>query len=133
MKQNAGLGRAMGTTDQPEQPPRQLKSSIRETERPFLALIETEIEVAFSFLRMAEAETSGGNGKHATELIAKAIVTHNAVLQYLGNMRMEFEAEKQELCIEARKLFEAIRASERRRRRSGPMIGKLVMETSERT
>src|SRR5260370_3791470 len=93
--------------------------SFRETERACLALVETEIEVAMSFLRLAEGETRVGNGEHATELIAKAVATHNVVLQYVGNMRAEFESEKRGLCVEARRLFEAIRAAEERRRQSG--------------
>ena len=95
------------------------KGTFRETELACLALVEMEIEVAFSFLQIAESETSAGNGQHAIELIAKAVVTHNVVLQYIGNMRAEFEAEKRGLCVEARKLFEAIRAAEQRRRQSG--------------
>jgi len=95
------------------------KGTFRETERACLALIEMEIEVAFSFLRLAESETRAGNGPHATELIAKAVATHNVVIQYVGNMRGEFAAEKRELCVEARKLFEAIRVAEERRRQSG--------------
>jgi len=98
------------------------KGTLRETERACLALVETEIEVAFSFLRLAEGETKAGNGEHAAELIAKAVATHNVVLQYVGNMRAEFEAEKRELCVEARKLFEAIRGAEERRRQSGFQI-----------
>src|SRR5258708_30871107 len=83
------------------------KGTFRETERACLALVETEIEVAFSFLRLAEGENRAGNGHHANVLIAKAVATHNAVLQYVANMRAEFETEKREICIEARKLFEA--------------------------
>jgi len=98
------------------------KGTFRETERACLALVETEIEVAFSFLRLAEGETRAGNGQHANELIAKAVATHNIVLQYIGNMRAEFEAEKRGLCVEARRLFEAIRAAEERRRQSGIQI-----------
>jgi hypothetical protein len=93
--------------------------TFRETERACLALVEMEIEVAFSFLRLAESETRAGNSQQATELIAKAVATHNVVLQYVGNMRAEFEAEKRGLCVEARKLFEAIREAEERRRRYG--------------
>src|SRR5260370_5454303 len=90
------------------------KGTFRETERACLALVETEIEVAFSFLQLAERETRAGHCQQATEFIDKAVATHNVVLQYLGNMRAEFEAEKRELCVEARKLFEAIRAAEER-------------------
>ena len=37
------------------------KGVFRETERACLALVEMEIEVAFSFLRLAEDETRAGN------------------------------------------------------------------------
>ena len=94
-------------------------ASFRETERACLVLVETEIDVALSFLRLAESETRAGHSQHATELIAKAVATHNVIIQYAGNMRAEFEAEKRGLCVEARKLFEAIRAAEERRRQSG--------------
>src|SRR5260370_40575390 len=98
------------------------KGTFRETERACLALVETEIEVAFSFLRQAERETRAGHGQQATELIDKAVATHTAVLQYVGNMRAEFEAEKRGPCVEARKLFEAIRSAEERRKQSGSQI-----------
>ena len=100
----------------PERTALPLTAIFRETELACLALVGTEIEVAFSFLRLAEAETSGGNDEHAKELIAKAVAIHNVVLQYIENMREEFETEKRELWIDARRLFENIRAVERRRR-----------------
>jgi len=96
----------------PEQLPIWLTTSFHETERACLALVETEIEVAFSFLRLAEVETSGGNGEHAADLIAKAVATHDVVLQYIENMRVEFEGEKCELRREARRLFEGIRTAQ---------------------
>ena len=102
----------------PEQLPIWLTASFHETERACLALVETEIEVAFSFLRLAEVESSGGNGEHATNLIAKAVATHDVVLQYIENMRAEFEPEKCELRREARRLFEGIRTAQRHRTQS---------------
>ena len=95
-----------------KQEPIWLRTSVRETEQACLVLIETAIEVAFSFLRRAEVETGGGNGEHAAELIAKAVATHDVVLQYAQNMRAEFEVERRKLCLEARRLFEAIGATE---------------------
>ena len=122
LKQNGSSHWSMGMVQKPEQPPIHLTASFRETERACLALVSTEIEVAFSFLGLAEVETSSGNAERATELIAKAVATHNRVVQYAGNMRAEFEAEKRDLCVEARKLFEAIRAAEQRRRQSGSLV-----------
>jgi len=87
-----------------------------------LALVETEIEVALSFLRLAEIETRGGSGEDAAELIAKAVATHNVVLQYVEHMRAGFEAEKRQLSVEAWKLFEAIGAVKQLRRQSDLQI-----------
>ena len=101
-----------------KQGPMRIAATLRETEQACMALIETEIEIAFSFLRLAEVETCGGNHEHATELIAKALVTHNVALKYIQNMRPEFAEEKSELCRETRRLFEAVRDTERHRRQS---------------
>ena len=95
-----------------------LDAGFLETEKACLALIETEIEVAFSFVRLAEVESNGGNEKHAIELIAKAVAVHDVVLKYIQNMRAEFDTAKRELRLEARRLFEAVRAAERHRRES---------------
>jgi hypothetical protein len=92
----------------PEPLPIWLTASFHETERACLALVETEIEVAFSFLRLAEAETQGGKVEHATHLISKAAGTYNVVLKYIENMRAEFAFEKCELRGEARRLLEGI-------------------------
>ena len=105
-----------------DQPVSFLDTSFRETEKACLALIETEIEVAFSFLRLAEVEINGGDEKHAVELIGKAVAVHDVVLQYVQNMRTEFGAVKRELRLEAQRLFEAVRAAERRRKESGSQI-----------
>ena len=102
--------------------PIRLDASSRETEWACLALVETEIEVALSFLRLAEIETRGGSGEDAAELIAKAVATHNVVLQYVEHMRAGFEAEKRHLSFEARKLFEAIGAVKHLRRQSDLQI-----------
>jgi len=87
-----------------------------------LALVETEIEVAFSFLRLAEVGTRSGNSEDAAELIAKAVATHNVALQYVEHMRAGFEDERRQLSLEARKLFEAILAVKQLRRQSDLQI-----------
>jgi hypothetical protein len=79
-------------------------------------------EVAFSFLRLVEAEINDGNEKHAVELIGKGVAVHDAVLQYVQNRRAEFGTAKRELRLEAQRLFEAIRAAERRRKESESQI-----------
>jgi hypothetical protein len=86
---------------------------LQQTEQERLVFLETELELAFTFLRLAEAESSGGNLTHAAELIAKANVTHKAALKYLGNLPLDWEA-KRELHLNIRRLREAIRASGRR-------------------
>ena len=105
-----------------DQPVSFLDTSFHETEKACLALIETEIEVAFSFLRLAEVEINGGDEKHAVELIVKAVAVHDVVLQYVQNMRTEFGAVKRELRLEAHRLFEAVRAAERRRKKYGSQV-----------
>ena len=87
-----------------------------QVERTCQALAQSEIEIAFSLLQLADVEIQGGNGKHAAELIGKATVTHNSAIEYLGNVPPGFEEQKRELWMSARRLFEAIRAAERRRR-----------------
>ena len=122
LRQNGRSGSSMEEEQLSERPPIRLTPSSRETEWACLALVETEIEVAFSFLRLAEVETQGGNGEDAAELIAKAVATHNVVLQYVEHMRAGFEAEKRQLSVEARKLFEAIGAVKQLRRQSDLQI-----------
>ena len=117
-RQNGRFGPSTAKEPVPEQPLIRITASSRETEWACLALVETEIEVAFSFLRLAEVETRGGNAEDAAELIAKAAAAHNVALQYAENMRAGFEAEKRQLSVEARKLLEAIRAAEQLRRQS---------------
>jgi len=112
----------MQKTRLPKSPALPLTASFRETELACLALVGTEIEVALSFLRLADAETGGGNDERAKELIAKAIAIHNVVLQYIQNMRGEFETEKRDLWIDARRLLENIRAVERRRSQSDSQV-----------
>ncbi len=117
-RQNVRFGSSTEREQLPEQPPIRLTASSRETEWACLALVETEMEVAFSFLRLAEVETRGGNSEATAELIAKAVATHNVVLQYVENMRPEFESEKRQLSVEAGKLFEAIGAVKQLKRQS---------------
>src|SRR6266853_4857752 len=122
LRQNGQSGSSMEEEQLSERPPIRLTPSSRETEWACLALVETEIEVAFSFLRLAEVETRGGNGEDAAELIAKAVATHDVVLQYVEHMQAGFEAEKRQLSVEARKLFEAIGAVKQLRRQSDLQI-----------
>src|SRR5579864_4025909 len=107
--QNGSSGWTMSNIGVPEQLPTRFATSLRETERACLALVQTELEVAFSYLHSAQAKNQRGNhGPDAAGLISKAIATHNTVLRYLANVPMEFEAEKHKLYITTRQLFDAI-------------------------
>jgi len=113
----------MDKTQLPEHSSIQPAARFREeTERACLALVEAQLEVAFSFVSRAESDIGGGNGAGAAEWIAKAMATHNMAVQYLANVPAEFEEEKRELYIAARKLFEAGRAAERLRKHSNSSL-----------
>lgn len=92
----------------------QLTQNRDRTERVCFALMQSEIDLAFSSLRLAEAETRGGDDVHARELIARACVTHKVALNYLDGLPVG--QEKHDLRVGVRKLFEGIRAVERLRR-----------------
>lgn len=78
-------------------------------ERVCLALARSELEVAFSYLRLAEAEVHGGKVAHALDLIDKARKNHAAALRYIETLPVEFDCERGELQSDARELFDAIR------------------------
>jgi hypothetical protein len=84
------------------------------TERACLALVEAELDLAFSFLRLANTEFTRGNRAHATDLISTAVATHHRTLEYLGNVPAGLEEQKYELSNGVRRLFDAIRAEWRR-------------------
>ena len=86
-------------------------SARHETERACLALVQTELEVAFSYVLQAEARNRGGNSENAAQMIAKAIATHNMALTYLANVPAELEKQKRELYVTTRQLFDAIRVA----------------------
>jgi hypothetical protein len=78
-----------------------------------MTLLQSEIEIAFSYLRLAGVETRDGSAAHAAELIARAILVHKTVFQDLGDLSTEFKEEKRELDRCTRELLEAIHAVER--------------------
>ena len=80
--------------------------------RARIVLLEAEIETALTLVRLAEAETRGGDRRHAAQLIAKAIVTYETVTRELRSLALERQNDS-ELNIEARQLLEAIRGAER--------------------
>ncbi len=74
--------------------------------------LQSDLDLAFSYLRLAEAETRGGKAAHATELMAKAVITHRTVLREFTNIPDLYES-KRELKREARRLLESIQSVER--------------------
>ncbi len=78
-----------------------------------LALMQSEIDLAFSFLRLAVAETQGGDDAHARDLITRACATHKVALNYLDCLAVG--QEKHEFRDVVRQLFETIRQVERLR------------------
>jgi len=74
--------------------------------------LQSDLDLAFSYLRLAEAETRGGNATHATELMAKAVITHRTVLREFENIP-DLHESKRELAREARRLLESIQSIER--------------------
>jgi hypothetical protein len=86
-----------------------------QVERTCMVLLQSELDIAFGFLRLAEVETESGNAAHADELIAKASSSYKEVLDGLANVPLEFEEERQSLREGVRMLQDAIRAVARRR------------------
>ena len=84
-------------------------------ERTCIVLLQSELDIAFGFLRLADVETGSGNATHADELIAKASTSYKAVLDGLASVSLEFEEERQLLREGVRMLQDAIRAVARRR------------------
>lgn len=84
-------------------------------ERTCMVLLQSELDIAFGFLRLADAETGCGNAAHVDELIAKASSSFKAVLNGLPNVPLEFEEERRSLREGVRMLQDAIRAVARRR------------------
>ena len=83
----------------------------RRVERVCLTL-QTDLDLAFSYLRLAEAEARGGKAAHASELIAKAVIAHKTVTKALAGIS-DFDENKRELAQEARRLLESVQSVER--------------------
>ena len=83
------------------------------------ALLESQVEAAFSLVEAAGVESRAGKSSNAAELIAKATATHHTVAKNLRTAPDGAAEARTELWISARKLLEAIRAAERQRRQSG--------------
>ncbi|HTR39079.1 MAG TPA: hypothetical protein VMH80_24555 [Bryobacteraceae bacterium] len=79
--------------------------------RACLARLQTEIEIALAFLRLADAECKNGKHSHASELIDKAAVAYKAAMQHLDTISVNPTEETSRLREGARELFEAIHLS----------------------
>jgi hypothetical protein len=77
--------------------------------------LQSDLDLAFSYLRLAEAETRGGRVAHATELITKAVITCKIVERELVCIP-GLNENKHELAREARRLLESIQSVERQLR-----------------
>lgn len=84
-----------------------------QTERVCIDFLRSDLDLGFTFLRLAETYTRIGARAHATEAIVKAILAHKAVLMHMERLSMGFEQEKQELQEGVGKLLEAIFVAER--------------------
>lgn len=87
----------------------------RKVERACIVLLQSELDIALGFLRLAEAEMDNGSTAHADELIAKANSSFRTAQSGLANISLEFEEERRVLREGVRLLQEAIRAVVRRR------------------
>lgn len=87
---------------------RWLRARSLSVERACLALLQSDIDIAFSFLRLADAEARGGNAAHADELIGKATETYKNLLNRIGTVPAELEDEQHDLQRGMRSLREAI-------------------------
>jgi hypothetical protein len=86
-----------------------------QVERTCIVLLQSELDIAFGFLRLANAEAGSGNAAHADELIARAGDSYKAVLNGLATVSLEFEEERLVLREKVRLLQDAIYAVARRR------------------
>jgi hypothetical protein len=80
--------------------------------RAILARLHTDIEIALTFLRLADAECKSGNHSRASELIDKATHAYEAAMQHLGHLSEDATEETSGLRQGARELFEAIHMAE---------------------
>lgn len=87
----------------------------RNVERTCIVLLQSELDIALGFLRLAEAEIDSGSAGHADELIGKATNSFRTAQDGLAALALEFEEERRDLQDGLRRLQEAMRAVMRRR------------------
>ncbi len=76
-----------------------------------LALLQTDIGLAYSFLRLAHTELKLGAAPRAAELIEKATTAYDHVLKHLEQSPFGSGQERRALERDARELFQAIAAT----------------------
>jgi hypothetical protein len=91
----------------------ELHTLLKQTDRARIAFAETNIDLAFTCLRLADAEIRGGKAGRASELIEKAILAYKTLLQDAEILSAELDEEKCELHERTQRLLEAVFASER--------------------
>jgi hypothetical protein len=84
----------------------------KQADRLCIAFLEADIDLAFTFLRLARAEIHGGKAGHASERIEKAILTYKTVMKQSEMLPVEFYEEKCEIHERTQRLLESIVASE---------------------
>ncbi len=82
-------------------------------ERARVVLLQSEIDTALTLLRLAEAEIRGGDACHAAQLISKATLTYDTLLQQLKTVPVDLQEEKSELNGQSRLLLDTIHGVER--------------------
>ena len=74
--------------------------------------LQSDLDLGFLYLRLADAEIRGGKAAHATELIAKAVTTYKSVQQELVCIP-DYDGNKRELVRGVGRLWESIQSVER--------------------
>ena len=87
-------------------------------ERARVVLLQSEVDTALTLLRLAEAEIRGGDACHAAQLISKATLTYDTLLDQLKTVPVDLQEKKSELNGQSRLLLDAIRGVERQFRAS---------------
>jgi hypothetical protein len=81
---------------------------LEQSEHVCFDLVQAEIDLAFSLLRLAETANRRGRCTDALELIAKASRICKSALRYPSTLTQEFEKDRMRLRASADALFDAI-------------------------
>lgn len=85
-----------------------------QTERVSIDFLRSDIDLGFTFLRLAEYYNGAGSVANAAGLIAKATLAYKTVINATGNLSTKFEKEKRGLRAGAQRLLDAILAAQQR-------------------